>query len=240
MAFETLALRRFRARYNSTNEDNPLRLKFIVDGAKEAPASAAITIYAPGSSVALVTAAAMTVVGTTALEYAVDTTTVASWPVATGYRADIEITDGSAVVHSRVVMFDVTRFLLKIPLDTDQLSQLDEMAGVMTHGSGDDLSPIIEACRDDLQLLIEAKANEDGEIVEDMILSSESLASVFRYKVLAAAFNEKRDYEHADRYLKEFDRLLVAMLSNARYDRDGDGDEDNASDKPLHITRFVT
>lgn len=241
MAFEKLALRRFRARYNSTNDDNPLRLKFIVDGAKTLGAtSGAITIYPPGSDTPLISSAPMTASGAAAFEYAIDTTTVASWPVDQGYRADILITDAGSVVHSRVVMFDIARYLLRIPLDTDQLSQLDEMAGVMTHGSGDDLAPLIEACRDDLQLLIESKANEDGELVEDMILSAESLASVFRYKVLAAAFNEKRDYDHADRYLKEFDRLLVAMLSNARYDRDGDGDEDNATDKPLHVTRFVT
>lgn len=239
MAIEILGLRRFRARYDSANVDNPLRVKLIVAGEKAAPASGTITIYAPGSTVALVTTAAMTLHGASELEYAIDTTTEASWPASSGYRAEIAITDGASVVHSRVVMFDVVRFLLNVPLDTDQLSQLDEIVGAMTHGGGDDMAPIIEACRDELQLLVEAKANEDGELVETMILDSTSLAAVFRRMVLAAIFEEHGDDEKAKRHRDRFEQLLLLFLGNARYDRAGTGEEDDG-EKPLHLLRFTT
>ena len=110
MAYEHKPLRRQKVRYNNTNDDNPLLYQLVVDEEKVTPTSATITIYAPGNSTALVTAAVMTVTGTL-LTYKPDTTTEASWPIATGYRADIVVTYAT-LTYDRHVVFDIVPYLL--------------------------------------------------------------------------------------------------------------------------------
>ena len=70
-----------------------------IEKGKTTPDTATISIYAPGGTTNLLTIAqSMTITGSI-LSYLVDTTTVASWPIGTSYRADIEteIEAGSAL-----------------------------------------------------------------------------------------------------------------------------------------------
>ena len=72
MAYEQRNLRRQKVRYNDDNDDNKLEYQLVLDGAKVTPTSATITIYKPGSTAAVVSAASMTLSGSV-LQYAPDT-----------------------------------------------------------------------------------------------------------------------------------------------------------------------
>jgi hypothetical protein len=225
MAYESRPLRRQKIRYNSANSDALLRHQLVLDGAKQTPDEApAITIYRPGTATALLTSEAMTLSGTVAT-YAVDTTTTASWPVETGYRGEV-VTTVSSVDYTDVILFDVCKHLLWLDVAVDQLIAIDERVAAMAHNDDDDFSEIIEAVRDKLQLKLETRAIKDGQLLENMILDKSRIAIPARYYVLAAIFEEKRDYEQADRHKEEAQELWRSMVAGIKYDENQDLEED--------------
>lgn len=226
MAFEHRPLRRQKVRYDDDNADNALRFQLLLDGEKQTPDSApTITIYAPGNSTALVDGASMTLSGTVAT-YTVDTTTEASWPIGTGYRADIDVTVSTVVYHAHII-FDVVRYLLRLDIGVDQLEAIDERVSAMQHRGDDDFSDIIEACRDELQARLETKRIKDGKLRENMVLDVSQISIPARYLILARIFETKRDYEAADRRMAQFDELWRVAISSIQYDESQDGQEDS-------------
>ena len=224
MAYEQRPLRRQKVRYNDANDDLPLKYQLVVEGAKVTPTSATITIYAPGNSTALVDAAAMTKSGTL-LTYATDTTTTASWPVDTGYRAHI-ITTYSSVTYPDDIYFDVAKFLLRFSVGYDQLLQRDEAIAGMTHADDEDLSPIIEATRDELQLLIESKVLADGKLLESMVLDRAAVEVPGALLVIANLYQAKHEYDAATYWRERFSELWRASMAAIRYDQNEDLEED--------------
>ena len=226
MAFEHRPLRRQKVRYDDANADNPLRSQLVYDGAKQTPDSApSITIYAPGGTTALVSAAAMTLSGTVAT-YSVDTTTESSWPIGTGYRADIVTTVGGTDYDTHL-MFDVVRYLLRLDVAADQLRALDERLVAMQHRGDDDFSDIIEAVRDELQTRLETRAIKDSLLIENMVIDTSRVSIPARYLIIGRLLEEKRDYEAADRRIAQFDELWRAVINSIEYDFNQDGAEDS-------------
>jgi len=234
MAYEARPLRRQKVRYNDANDDCPLKTQLIVGGAKVTPASATITIYRPGNATALVGPVAMTVTGTL-LTYAPLTTTVASWPVEQGYRADVVVTYG-AVTYPIHLVFDVEKYPLVFGLTRDSLLALDPTILGMDHAGDEDFSEPIEAAHDDLQLMLESKATEDGQLLESMILDGSRIAIPARYYVLHLIYFNK-DAERSDRYKNRFNELWASMLAGIKYDEDQDGEEDAKQGRVI-TTRF--
>lgn len=223
MAYEYRAIRRQKVRYNSANDDNALVFQLEEDNAKITPASATIAVYREGVTAALLSATAMTVSGTL-MTYALDTTTVATWPVSGSYRADIVVTDGSAVTHEGHIVFDVVKYLLRLGVTRDQLLDRDEGILGAEHGGDESLAPLIGACRDELQLLLETKAHQDGQVIENMIIDSSRLAIPARLYILWKHFNG-RDQEKADNYESDWRMLWKAFLGGINYDTNLDGFE---------------
>jgi hypothetical protein len=237
VAYPNRNLGRQKVLYNSTNAANPLAYQFVLEGAKITPTSATITIYRPGSSTALVSAAAMTVSGST-LGYAVVTTTTASYPVETGYRADIAITYGG-VVYARHVVFDVVRYLLDLGIDFDQLVAIDDGIRGIAWDGDEALADLITSYRDVLQARIESKVLEDDELIENMILDSSRVAVAARFGILAQVWRVKGNPERADYYEAEYRSLWSTVLGSIRYDKQQDGMED-AEAGGIQEVRLVT
>ncbi len=227
MAYESRHIRRFKVRYDDDNADNPLTYQLVLNGAKITPTSATVAVYAPGETTATLAATAMTVSGTL-MTKAIDTSTEADYPVGTGYRARIVVTYGG-VTYEDDVLFDVVKFLLRIPVGVDQLIARDDSIKAMEWNGDEDLSEIIEACRDEIQLMLEAKALEDGQLLENMVLDSSRIAIPFRPYVLSQIMYAKGRDAQADRYEKSFDKLFRAMLAGIRYDKDQDLTEDGTT-----------
>ena len=237
MAYESKTLRRFKCRYDDGNADNPITHQLVLNGAKVTPTSATIATYAPGDTTATLSATAMTVSGTL-MTYAIDTTTEADYPVGTGYRAHIVVTYGG-VTYEHEIIFDVVKFLLRLNVGVDQLIARDDSIKAMEWNGDEDLSEIIEACRDELQLMLEGKATEDGQLAENMVLDASRVAIPFRLYVLAQIFFGKQMYEDAKRYQTMFDEMFRAMLSGIEYDTNQDLSEDGSTGQVLAV-RFVT
>ncbi len=237
MAYEQRTLRRQKALYDNANAANPLRYQLVVNGAKVTPTSATVTIYAPGGTTALVSAAAMTLSGSI-LTYSVDTTTEASWPIGEGYRAELAVLYNAQTLK-RLLVFDVVRWLLDVAVGVDQLLALDDGLQGLEHAGDEDFSELIEACRDELQMRIEARVIRDEKLVENMILDSSRVAPAFRRYVLAEIFDNKGQPEKATRHRKVFDELWPALLASIKYDQSQSGDEDAAVGGVTHI-RLVT
>lgn len=233
MTVETL--RRQKVLYDDTNATNPLRFSLIVRGTVVTPSSATVTIYKPGSTTAVVATTACTISGSVAT-YAVNTTTTADFPLNTGYRAEVAFTVGTDVYESAFI-FDVVRFLLRLGVGVDQLLARDDSLRGLEHNGDEDFSDLIEACRDEVQLIIESKVIDAGGVLENMVIDSSRLAVPFRLYVLAAILLEKGRPDDAKRYEEKFDAMLPAVLQTVKYDVDQDGQED-ASARPSG-TRFV-
>lgn len=237
MTYELKSLRRQKVLYNSANATNPLVFQLVLNDVKVTPTSATITIYAPGNTTALVSAAAMTVSGTL-LTYTVTTTTTASWPVDTGYRAEIAVTYSGAV-YSRVIVFDVVAYLLDLAIGVDQLVDIDERVAGMVHNGSTDMVGLITAGRNVLQAQVEAKVLTDGKLIENMILDSGPLATVACFWILAQLYFEKGRLDDMREYRKQYDQMLEAVLNSITYDSDQDGEED-AEQGGIVYMRLVT
>jgi len=234
-AYEARHLRRQKVRYSDANTEYPLRYQFVLDGVKYTPASATITIYKPGSTTAVLDATAMTVSGTLCT-YSVNTTTVADFPVGTGYRARIAATI-AGVEHLDDIIFDVVKFILLLDIGKDQLLAMDDRLRAMDHNGDEDFSEIIEAVRDEMQLLLETKAVDGGPMLEAMFLDKSRVSIPARYLVLAQIFETKQNYEAADRYRKKFDSLWRQMLAGVKLDA-SQAQEETTSPQGLHGTRL--
>jgi hypothetical protein len=224
MAYEYRHLRRQKVRYNSANDDNPLIYQLVLDGVgKVTPTSATITIYAPGNSTALVSAAAMTVTGSL-LTYVVPTTTTASWPIDSGYRADIIVTYATKT-YDRTVVFDVARFVLDLGIGRDQLVALDPRLNGADHAGDETFAPLIGAVRDELQALIESHVVDGGRLLENMILDQSRVSPAAINLILARYWRGRGELEMAGSYQDTYDALFMAALSSISYDTDQDGEE---------------
>lgn len=225
MTYELKPLARQKVLYDNANTTNPLRYQLVLNGAKVTPTSATITIYRRGSDTALVSAAAMTVSGSL-MTYAVSTTTEASWPIETGYRAEITVTYGG-VTYLRHIVFDVVRFLLDLAIGVDQLTDIDDRVAGMVHNGDDDMPGLIVAARADLQARIESKVLKDGKLIENAILDPSHLAVAACYMILGQLWFDKGEPDRAKWYIDRYESLAGAVLNNLRYDEAQDGDEDS-------------
>jgi hypothetical protein len=228
MTYELKPLARQKVLYDNDNATNPLTYQLVMDGSKVVPASAVITIYRRGSSTALVTDGEMSVVGSL-MTYSVDTTTEATWPIETGYRADVAVTVGSgesAQVYPRHLVFDVVRFVLDLAIGIDQLVDIDDRVAGMTHSGQDDMPGLIVAARSDLQMRIESKVLSENKMIENVILDPSHLSVAACYLILSQLWFNQDDEKKADHYLKRYESSMTAILSTLRYDAGQDGDED--------------
>lgn len=225
MAHELKSLARQKVQYNNDNSTNLIVYQLVIDGVKVTPTSAKISVYRRGSSTALVSSQDMTVSGTF-MTYAIDTTTVASWPIETGYRAVITVTY-SADTYVRTVIFDVVRYILDLAIGIDQLADIDHNVTGMIHNDDDDLSGIIVAARTLMQVEIEAKVLKDQKMVENMILDQSHVAVAGCFLVLSLLYLEHGNLEKAEKHEKLYEKLIRAVLSTLRYDAAQDGDEDS-------------
>ncbi len=237
MTYELKPLARQKVLYDDANSTNALRYQLVIDGIKVTPTSAAITIYRRGVTTALVTAAAMTVNGTL-MTYSVDTTTEASWPIETGYRADIVVTYGGAT-YDRHIVFDVVRFILDLAIGVDQLIDIDDRVSGMVHNGDDDMPGLIVAARADLQARLESKILKDGKLVENAVLDPSHLAVAACYMILGQLWFNKGEDGKSKWYLDRYEALVSALLSNLRYDEGQDGDED-ATPGGVQEVRLIT
>jgi hypothetical protein len=227
MAYELKSLARQKVLYDNANATNPLVYQLVVNGVKTTPTSATITIYRRGVSTALVSAAAMTVSGTK-LTYALSTTPEASWPIETGYRAELAITVG-ADVHRRHFVFDGVRLLLDLSIGVDQLVDIDDRVAGMVHNGDDDMPGLIVAARADLQARLESKVLGDGKMIENAILDPSHLSVAACYAILGQLWFDKGEMDRSNWYMDRYEKLTTAVLSNLRYDDAQNGEEDPES-----------
>lgn len=243
MAYELRPLRRYKARYNDDNNDNLLTVCLVVDGAKVALATgdtATITVYTPDGETAIETATAMTVTDgeanvTVALDTSADTT---NYTVRESYRGDITITASSVEYKSHVV-FDVVNYVLKLLVTSDQLLDREDSLRGSDWGGDEDFSGIIEACRDELQIMLEGTYRDQGQMLEDMHLDHNKLATVQRVYILSEIFFAKGDTEKGERFERKFKSLYNKYFAQVRADVSQSGTEES---KPIrHIKqRFYT
>jgi hypothetical protein len=226
MAYEERRLARQKIRYNNANDELPLVYQMVVDGAKVTPDSATIAIYKPGSTTAVQAAAAMTVSGTL-LTYIEDTTTVADYPVDQGYRGDIVVTYDSKT-WERHIIFDVATYVFIPNVGFDQIVALDDGIRGMAHDGDEDFSPLLEACRDDLQLMIESKIQGSGRLLEEHVLDPSRMAIPFRHYVLHRIWANKGNTDKRDMYAESFDMLFEAATGSLQIDAGQDGQEDQS------------
>ena len=225
MTYELKPLARQKVLYDNANATNPLRYQLVLNGQKVTPTSAKITIYRRGSSTALVSAADMTVSGSL-MTYSVVTTTEASWPIETGYRAEITVTYGGAA-YLRHVIFDVVRFILDLAIGVDQLVDIDDRVAGMVHNNDDDMPGLIVAARADLQARLESKVLKDDKLIENAIIDPSHLAVAACYMILGQLWFDKGEESRAKWYMDRYESLVNAVLSVIRYDEAQDGDEDS-------------
>lgn len=236
MAYEYKALRRQRVRYNDDNDDNPLVYQLVIDDKKVTPSSATVTIYKPGSTTAIVSADSMTVSGTL-LTYAVDTTTTADFPEGEGFQADLAVTYSGTIYRHRIV-FDVVKYILKLQLARDQILDRDDGLLGGEHAGDEELQGLITAARDEMQVMLEAKAFADKMVVENMVLDTSKLSICARLYVLEMFWRNKDNEDKADYYERRFDKMWSAFTHSVKYDKNLDGEEDSNADKIIH-QRFV-
>jgi len=234
MAYESAHLSRFKARYNSTNDDNDLIFQLVRKGAKITPASATITIYKPGATTAVLGATAMTVSGTL-MTYQIVTTTVANYPVGTGYRAHIIVTVG-AVTYDEDVYFDVVQNVPSGRIGRDQLLALDERILGMDHAGDEDFSEVINAVWDEVQFDLETREIEGDQLLDNMIVDRHRLSVVARYLVLARILRPKGHTEDAKYYEDLYTTKMRQMLAGGiKFDVNQDQEEDDDQGNALTV-----
>lgn len=228
--YEARRLGRQRVMYNDDNDHNPLVYQLHINGQKQTPTSATVTIYAAGSTTALVTDAACVVVGTI-IKYSLDTTTVASWLMKRGYRAEFTVVSGGVTYPRQSLQFDIVKFILDLVLVKDQLVDRDDELLAGEFGDDEDIHGPLLAARDELQIMIEGKAFGDSKMTDSMIVDTGKFATVARLYVLALYFRAKGKVTKAEYYEDKFDSLWGLFLGSISYDSDGDGEEEPSSTK---------
>lgn len=223
MAFEFKSVRRQKVRYNNDNDDLPLTYQLVVSGAKVTPTSATIAVYKPGSTTAVLAATAMTKSGTL-LTYNLDTTTVANFPVDSGFRARI-VTTVSSTTYEDDLIFDVCKYILRLPIGRDQLFALDARIKGMNHGGDEDFSDVIESVRDEVQNRIEAKVVKDKKLLENMILDNSRIAIPTLRLVLGQIMRQNGRTEDAEYYEEKGAMMLKEAMATIKYDDDQDLEE---------------
>lgn len=238
MAYEARHLRRQKIRYNNANDDVPLKIQLINNGAKLTPSAATIAVYNPsGTELVSATSTGVTISGTL-VTYSLDTTTTASYPLGEGYRAHWVLTS-SSITYETDQIFDIVNMVPFGRLGRDQLVALDDRVRAMEHDADEDFSELIEAVRDIVQFRIESKAKDDGRILEDMILDENSLAVPTRMLALSQIFREKGMPEDAEFYRQQYEDLMISLLASARYDADQGLEEDGEMGTAIQV-RLVT
>lgn len=226
MAYEAVPISRFKARYDSDNDDNALTFQMVRAGAKVTPSSATIAIYQPGNSTAVLDATAMTCSGTL-MTYEIDTTETDDFPVATGYRARIVVTDSGAVTYEEDIFFDVAELVPQGRITRDQLLKLDERVMTMQHAGDDDFSELIQACWEENQLDLESREMDGDQLLDSMVVDRARLSVVVRFLCLARILRPKGEREDAQYYEETYRNKLRQLLSGGvRHDLDADKEED--------------
>ncbi len=238
LSYETRHLGRQQLRYNSANSDIALLGQLVIDDEKVTPTSATIEIFKPGSSTAVLAATAMTVSGTLLLKSGIDTTTVADFPLDTGYRADLAITYNS-VVYYRHIVFDVVKYLFIPNVAFDQLVALDDGIRGMQHDGDADFSELIGACRDVLQMRLESKILGSRKLLSSAIIDTSRVSTAFRFLCLHQIWFNKGDADRAGEYKDRYNETLDAVLSSTLFDDDQDGQE-NSEIGGIQEVRFGT
>jgi len=238
MAYEFRALRRQKALDGITNTAYPLKTALVLDGAKvNVDTTAKITIYKPGNATALVTAASMTITGSL-LTYAV-IATGSDWTVGQGYRGELVVVHGGVTYNGHII-FDVVNFLLLSDVTADQLIDRDDGLRSADWAGDDDLSGLIEATRDELQILVEAMAFDTGKhVLEDMIIDQGKFSTCHRIYCLEAFWRARENHDAADNYQRTFKTLWKAFVNSIKYDANQDGEEDKPASE-LVQQRLVT
>lgn len=238
-------LRRQKVLYNSTNTSTPLMYNFSDLGDRVFPdvdaGDTLITIYPPTSTTALVSAANATTTITTydaSMTYAVDTTTTASWPVDTGYRADLTFTIGTTSYY-RTLVFDVVKFIMHTGVTFKQLVAIDDGIQGMEHHADGEFVELIEACYNLLQLRIETKLIEDNRLVDSMFLDPSKVGLPHAMLCLEQIWANKGDMDRRDYYKEKFSEIWTAVLGGVNFDKDQDGQEDG-SFGGVQLVRLIT
>ena len=217
MAYEERPIARQRVRRNSANADYPLTYQLVLpaDG-KVTPASATISTYGDHAADTVINdAVAMTVSGTL-LTYAIDTTTVATWPNGQ-YRADLLITY-SGTVYARHLRFDVVPYILDVNIGVDQLRALDDNVAGMRHGGDTDFKSLVAVCNQILQAKIETRVIEDERLLKDMLIDHTQLATAQLFFILSRIYLNRRDFDMHSQYLEDYESLLESAIGSARVD----------------------
>lgn len=225
MTYEPKNIRRQKIRYDSLNEDVPLVYQFSPKGIKLTPdtGTAEITITNTAGTVIL-EEAAMTIDGTL-VTFCVDATDTSDYTEGHGYRADIKI-EVSSVPHEGHFIFDVVKKLLNIGVTRDTLSARDSHIQGSEHAGYENLAPFIEACRDEIQLMLEAKASSDEQLFEEMVIDPSRIAIPTRIYILWMHHADiQADGAKAEHYEKTFERLWSAYKNAVRYDNGGQQEE---------------
>lgn len=239
MAYEVRSLRRYKARYNSDNTDNPMRFAVVRDGEPHAVVdgtndTATITVYPPGSTTAIETATSMSITtGKSVISVSLDTSAdVTNYTTRTGYRGDVTYTeDASGAVYTGHIIFDIAPYLLHIPVTFDQLQDMDARLRGMDWAGDDDFSGVIEACRDEFQLRLEAIADEYGLLLETMAIDANKLAVPFRryvlIEILAAKNEDERLNDAIAHHQSRFDDAWGLWQRQFKPDKSHSGSEDS-------------
>ncbi len=238
MAYESASISRFKCRYDSDNDDNTILFQLVRAGVKVTPTSATIAIYKPGNSTAVLAATSMGSASGTLFTYAIDTTTVADFPVGNGFRARIVVTVGSTT-YDEDVYFDVVKTVPQGRITRDQLVKLDERVSTMQYAGDDDFSELIEGVWEDVQLDIESREVDGVQMTEDMIVDRSRLSVAMRCLCLSRILRPKGEREDAEYWEDTYRKKLRQILSGAiRHDTDQDQEEDSEGSLAV-ITRIV-
>lgn len=236
MAYESAPLTRMKVRYNSDNADNPIIFQLVRYGAKVTPASAVISVYAKGSSTALVDEAAMSISGTTLLTYSIDTTTVASWPIADGYRVDVVVTDANENEYVERIYVDVVKVVPQGKITRDQLVKVDERVLGMQWADDSDLSELILGVWEEVQLAIESRTVDGDYMTDDMIVDRAKLSIPARHLCLSRLHRSKGNLDDAKYFEGLYNDMMRSILSGGvRMDLDQDGDEDTEAQNSMYV-----
>ena len=226
MAYESNGLSRHTARYESNNDDNAIVFQLIRGGVKITPASATITVYAPGNTTAVLGATAMTVSGSL-MTYAIVTTDTDDYPVGNGYRAHIIVTVGS-VTHEDDIYFDVAKNVPSGAIGVDQLVALDERISGMENSADADFSEVIQAAWSECQFDIETRQSDGKQLKDSMVVDRVRLSVVVRHLVLSMILRPKGLTEdakyHEDKYQTKLGQLLTSLPHDVNQDQEEDSD----------------